>query len=84
MKPFLATQVIARQNACRNRGERFGRQVANAIGTLDGLRRFHRRVVLLLFYDSDDEACSAPCFELAWPAKAHLPVIIGPRADGEL
>src|SRR6266704_4711295 len=62
MKSFLASQVIARQNACRNRGECFGSQVANANRTLDRLRWFHPRLVLVLFYDSDDEACSAPCF----------------------
>jgi hypothetical protein len=27
---------------------------------------------------------ATPSFELARPAKAHLPVIIGPGADGEL
>jgi CheY-like chemotaxis protein len=36
----------SRQNAYRNRGERFGNQVANANRRLESLWRFHRRVVI--------------------------------------
>src|SRR4029077_6554921 len=34
--------------------------------------------------EGDARASGSPSFELAWPAKSHLPVIIRPRANGEL